>query len=145
VLACSDGLRPATVTRVDEPQKHPCPCCGYLTLDEPGLYHICAICGWEDDISQLRFATLSGGANRPSLSEAQGNYAKHGWSDERAAPHVRSARSDEKRDAGWRPLTADDIEVAARGVDQGRTYPPTVAELYYWRPEYFRRARPAPG
>ena len=47
--------------------ENPCPCCGYLVLPEAGLYDICPICGWEDDISQLRFATMPGGANRPSL------------------------------------------------------------------------------
>lgn len=36
--------------------KFPCPCCGYLVFDrEPGFHQVCPICGWEDDLSQLRF------------------------------------------------------------------------------------------
>ncbi len=26
-----------------------CPGCGFPTLDERGVYHICAVCNWEDD------------------------------------------------------------------------------------------------
>jgi hypothetical protein len=130
---------------MDHPEKHPCPCCGYLVLDEAGLYDICPICGWEDDVSQLRFATMPGGANRPSLRDAQTNYATRGYSDDRAAPHVRKPGPDDARDPFWRILTAEDIEVAPPGIDQGRTYPATTAELYYWRPEYFRKKPPHQG
>ncbi|MGW7410740.1 CPCC family cysteine-rich protein, partial [Streptomyces sp. NPDC054833] len=29
---------------------YPCPCCGYLVLEDgPGWYEICRICRWEDD------------------------------------------------------------------------------------------------
>jgi hypothetical protein len=124
---------------MERQEKHPCPCCGYLVFDEAGSDDICPICGWEDDVSQLRFATMSGGANRPSLWDAQRNYAAHGYRDDRAAPHVRKPKSDEARDPLWRSVTAEDIEVASPGVDQGQTYPATTAELYYWRPEYFRK------
>jgi hypothetical protein len=120
------------------PEKHPCPCCGYLVFDEAGLYDICPICGWEDDVSQLRFATMPDGANRPSLRDGQRNYAALGYSDDRAAPHVRKPGPSDVRDPLWRLLRAEDIEVASPGVDQGQTYPATTAELYYWRPEYFR-------
>lgn len=122
--------------------KNPCACCGYLVLPEAGLYDICPICGWEDDISQLRFATMPGGANRPSLWDAQRNFASKGSRDDRAAPHVRRPGPGDERDPLWRMLEIDDIEVAQPGVDQGRTYPATTAELYYWRPEYFRRRQP---
>lgn len=27
----------------------PCPCCGCLTLREPGAYEVCEVCDWEDD------------------------------------------------------------------------------------------------
>ena len=30
-------------------KRHPCPCCGYKTLDEIGGYDICPYCKWEDD------------------------------------------------------------------------------------------------
>jgi hypothetical protein len=127
------------------PEKHPCPCCGHLVFDEAGAYEICPDCDWEDDVSQLRFATMPCGANKLSLVEAQRRYLStvrsSGWDDADAAGPERSAKA---RDALWRPIEDDDIEVATPGVDQGRTYPSTVAELYYWRPEYFRR-RPPPA
>jgi Cysteine-rich CPCC len=105
----------------------PCPCCGYLVFDEPpGTYDICAMCGWEDDISQLRFPTTSG-ANAP-LVECQQIFA--------ADPRTR-AMSDpgiDPRDSRWRPidLTRDDFEVPVDGVDYGMTYPEDPTALYYW-------------
>ena len=42
-------------------------------------------------------------------------------------------------------LESDDVEIAPPGVDQGGSYPATTAELYYWRPEYFRRRQELKG
>lgn len=51
---------------------YPCQCCGYLVFDEePGSHDICEVCGWEDDLSQLRFATMGGGANQADLIASQ--------------------------------------------------------------------------
>jgi hypothetical protein len=59
-----------------EMRRYPCPCCGYLVFEEePGSYDICPICFWEDDLSQLRWLDSAGGANRPSLIEAQVTFA----------------------------------------------------------------------
>ena len=59
----------------------PCPCCGYLVFSgTPGTDEICPICGWQDDVSQLRDPSSSGGANEPSLIEAQMNLANFGAS-----------------------------------------------------------------
>lgn len=69
-LDCSCCFRRSLMTRV----KYPCPCCGYLVFDEsPGSHEICPICFWEDDLTQLRFPLMSGGANPVSLIEAQEN------------------------------------------------------------------------
>lgn len=53
--------------------KYTCPCCGYKTLDEepPGTYDICTICFWEDDGVQFDDPDWEGGANLPSLRQAQ--------------------------------------------------------------------------
>ena len=54
----------------------PCPCCHFLTLDEPppGTYEICSICGWEDDPVQFDDPDYKGGANRPSLNECRNRF-----------------------------------------------------------------------
>lgn len=101
--------------------KFPCPCCGYLTFEEPpGSYDICDICGWEDDDSQLRFPGMAGGANKPSLIEAQKNFARFGHSDERRIPEVRSPTSRDIRDPGWAPADRfpERIERAATRVPE---------------------------
>ncbi|WP_350277131.1 CPCC family cysteine-rich protein [Kribbella sp. HUAS MG21] len=103
--------------------KYPCPCCGYLMYDEePGSYEICEVCGWEDDLSQLRFATM-GGANRP-LIECQRQLIAVGKPTE--AGH--------RRDPGWRPLdlAVDQVEVPEPGRDYGLTYAQDRT-AYYWR------------
>jgi hypothetical protein len=91
---------------------YPCPCCGYVVFDEPpGSYDICPICFWEDDISQLRFVEMGGGANRASLVEAQRNYASFGCSERRLLAHVRPPSASELRDPGWRAVdVASEVE-----------------------------------
>lgn len=121
----------------DEAQ-YPCPCCGYLTSNSPGSYDICPICGWEDDVSQLRVATEGGGANRLSLVEAQRNYADTGSSDPAAQAagriHVRPPGT-ELRDPGFRHITIEDIRRLNPRGDYGSPYPADPTELYYWRTE----------
>jgi cysteine-rich CPCC protein len=53
--------------------QYPCPCCGFLTLDEkaPGTYDICSLCGWEDDRVQFDNPLYRGGANHESLVECR--------------------------------------------------------------------------
>jgi Cysteine-rich CPCC len=93
--------------------RYPCPCCGYLVLDEePGSYEICPICFWEDDLSQLRWPDSAGCANRPSLIEAQAAFAEIGAIEPRLVPYVRKPRDDYGRDPQWRPFdaTRDEVE-----------------------------------
>jgi len=40
-------------------------------LHERGAFEICSVCGWEDDASQSRDPTLTGGANALSLNESR--------------------------------------------------------------------------
>lgn len=118
---------------------YPCPCCGHLTFGEPpGSYEICAVCFWEDDAVQLRWPNWGGGANKPSLIEAQRTHAELGAMEGRFLPHVRSAGASEPMDEGWRPIdmTVDHFE--ARGV-QETPWPSDYTTLYWWRSTFWRR------
>ena len=123
-------------------KKYPCPCCGYVVFEEPpGSYDICPICFWEDDISQLRFPAMGGGANRPSLAEAQAEFTRRGVIEERLRSYVRPAGPGDQRDPEWRPLgPTDDPESPEPGRDYGDSYPADPTHLYYWRRTYWRRA-----
>jgi hypothetical protein len=123
-----------------KPAEFPCPCCGYLVFDEsPGSYDICRVCGWEDDVSQLRFPRTSGGANEVSLIEAQANFAEHGAADPRRSAR-QAAMAGRPRDPHWRPInkTLDHLEDPVPGVDYGMTYPKDRTTLYYWRHSFWR-------
>lgn len=58
--------------------RNPCPCCGYLTLEERGGYEICELCNWEDDGQADPFADeVWGGPNHNyALSKARNNFQK---------------------------------------------------------------------
>jgi Cysteine-rich CPCC len=121
--------------RYDDTTRYPCPCCGYLVLDEePGSYEICPICFWEDDVSQLRWPDSVGGANRPSLIEAQAAFAEIGAIEPRLVPYVRKPRDDDGRDPKWCPFDAsrDEVEQRVPGVDYGMTYANDPTAYYYW-------------
>jgi hypothetical protein len=116
--------------------RFPCPCCGHLVLsEEPGSYEICPICWWEDDLVQLRWPNLAGGANGPSLVAAQRNYERTGASDPRLAAHVRPPDASELLDVGWRPFDVDKDrkENFISGFDYGKTYADDRTSYYYWR------------
>ncbi len=123
--------------------RFPCPCCGHLVfVHEPGHHETCPICGWEDDLAQLRFACMPGSSNRVSLHEAQLNYQAFGAAERRNQGLTRRPVEDEDLEAGWRPLDPhiDNIEEPRRGERYADSYPwrdPTV--LYYWRGTYWRR------
>ncbi len=51
-----------------------CPCCGELTIENPGDFEVCPVCGWEDDKSQSKDPTFAGGANVLCLNEARKAY-----------------------------------------------------------------------
>jgi hypothetical protein len=77
--------------------RNPCPCCGFLTLDEkpPGSYAICPICWWEDDEVQARDPDYSCGANKVSLRQAQANFRSFGASAAEFTSNVRRPRAEE--------------------------------------------------
>ena len=126
-----------------EEDKYPCPCCGYLVFDrEPGNHESCPICGWEDDMAQLRFPLMPGSSNHVSLQDAQRNFEDYGAAERRYRGMTREPLDDDRREPGWRLLDSsiDNIEEPRRGENYANTYPwrdPTV--LYYWRGTYWRR------
>ena len=86
--------------------KYTCPCCGYKTLDEdpPGTYDICEICFWEDDNIQFEDPDYEGGANIPSLRQAQKNYLTFGAYSEHCLPFVRKPNKKDLKDPDWKRL-----------------------------------------
>jgi hypothetical protein len=79
-------------------RRYPCPCCGYLTLDEPptGTYAICKVCFWEDDNVQFHHPDWTTGANNVTLDQARENFRAHGVSETRFAAHVRPPLPEEQ-------------------------------------------------
>lgn len=123
--------------------EYPCPCCGHVIfLEPPGSYDICEICFWEDDIVMLRWPTSGGGANRESLVEAQRNYAEFGASERGRLAHVRPATDDEPIEDGWRPIDLDRDSFEREGEHE-QPWPEDSTVLYWWRPTFWRRQRPA--
>jgi len=123
--------------------KFPCPCCGYLVFDyQPGFHQICPICGWEDDLSQLRFPLMPGGSNTVSLEDAQRNFRAYGASERRNIGRTRAPLDCEEVEEDWRLLdtAVDNVEEPSRGIRYGDSYPwPDTTVLYYWRTTYWRR------
>jgi hypothetical protein len=115
----------------------PCPCCGHLVFREtPGSYEICPICFWEDDAIQLRWPDWAGGANRPSLDEAQRNFMRFGAMEDRFVPNVRPPTEHERLDEGWRPIDVDRDLFEPLGIQQA-AWPRDSSELYYWRSSFW--------
>ena len=117
--------------RVQGKPLFPCPCCGYLVFEErPGSYEICRVCGWEDDVSQLRFPTRSG-ANAPLIERQRAVANPREWERTTITPEDHGY----VRDADWRPLDpdVDDIEEPRPGVDYGSAYAGDYTAYYYWR------------
>lgn len=86
--------------------KYTCPCCGYKILEEkpPGTFEICSICFWEDDGVQYDDPDYEGGANSPSLRQAQKNYILFGACEESSIEFVRKPTEDDEKDLDWKPL-----------------------------------------
>ena len=91
---------------VTDATRFPCPCCGYLTLEEepPGTFDICPVCHWEDDNVQFDDPSREGGANRVSLTDARRNYLQIGASSPDCLEHVREPLPNE-RPGGLNPAS----------------------------------------
>ena len=120
-----------------------CVCCGFRTLPEPvGSYEICPVCFWEDDLVQLAFPNMNGGANKVSLIEGQTNFMAHGVCEPAMKKHVRPATRDEPRDPTWTPYNSSEH----RGLDSSSKSDSALWDkvqdcspnLYYWRANFWR-------
>jgi hypothetical protein len=86
-------------------RKYTCPCCGYKTIySKETFYDLCPVCFWETDPIQLADPHYKGGANRPSLVEAQQNFILFGACEKDVFPYVRMPLADEKKDKKWSPI-----------------------------------------
>lgn len=128
----------------DVKHAYTCPCCGYRTFSEPvGSYDICPVCFWEDDLVQLAFPDLAGGANRVSLIEGQKNYALHGVCELAMKQHVREPSENEHRDDSWEPYDPAKYHALNWASEADHELWQKVKNehicLYYWQPEFWRK------
>ena len=86
--------------------RYPCPCCGLPTIDEPGIYDICAVCWWEDD-GQEGESPYS--PNRCSLARARENFAAGLTMFDAGAEPEGFADSEQQRERKRRLLTAYEL------------------------------------
>jgi hypothetical protein len=105
--------------------------------EPPASYEICAICFWEDDAVQLRWPDWAGGANKPSLEDAQAAYAENGAIEPRLKRHVKPAAEGDIRDEGWRPIDRSVDRFEPRG-SRNEEWPSDMTALYWWRPTFWR-------
>lgn len=83
-------------------KKYPCPCCGYTTIPrEDTFYDLCPVCFWETDPYQLENPAYKGGANRPSLLEAQQNFIHFGACEKDVFAYTRLPFADEVKGETW--------------------------------------------
>jgi len=111
-----------------------CPCCGYMTLgDWPGSYEICHVCFWEDDLVQLLDPWYDGGANRPSLVDAQNTFRSCGAMEPRFLNSVKGAQSGDELDQQWRQVEVADRAFVRVPRDLSDDQFQDLDALYYWR------------
>ena len=119
---------------MDNQQVYTCPSCGYFTMDEwPGSYDICHICFWEDDPVQLLDPSYAGGANHPSLIEAQSNVMLYGACDLIGKEHAKGILPNDQKDPGWRLATELDVKNARTPGSLSRNEYDDLNVWYYWR------------
>jgi hypothetical protein len=134
---------PVSSSEADQPEpselSFPCPCCGHLVFDEsPGSHEICPVCIWEDDLVQLRWPNYAGGANKPSLIDAQQNFKAFGASEQRRAARARPATAAEPVDPGWYVIEPSSLQAFEPVSEQILPWPADRTMLYWWRLTYWR-------
>lgn len=78
-------------------KKYKCPCCGYYTFENKpnGLYDICPVCFWEDDLFAYEDQDRVSDCNHVSLNKAKQNYKEFGACCEKDIDFVRKPNDDE--------------------------------------------------
>ena len=111
-----------------------CACCGYVTFgDWPGSYEICHVCFWEDDPVQILDPWYEGGANKPSLVQAQANYVACGAMESRFVGDVKGVQPSDVRDPEWRPVAEYDRPFARVPRDLSEREHGDLSVWYYWK------------
>lgn len=98
-----------------------CPCCGYPTIVERGVYEICSLCAWEDDgqddashrppgVAPVDPDAVARGPNHDySLGEARENFAVN-------LTAYRPADIDFERERGATPIKREIVKAYDRAV-----------------------------
>ena len=112
-----------------------CPCCGYKVFEESGNYEICPICFWEDDAVQAADPWFEGGANTPSLFEAQKNFRKYGAMEKRFQSNVRKPIENDEKDQEWRQVNNSDQKFVTtpREIEEQRKQNKIISYEYWKR------------
>lgn len=90
------------------------------------------MCEWEDDVYQLRWPFRSGGANEPSLFEAQRSVAAQGSSGGPTQVHEPADEAGFDREPFWRPIDVGRDRFEPQG-GQLALWPEDGTVLYWWR------------
>ncbi len=110
-----------------------CACCGYQTIEEKGCFEICPICYWEDDAVQEADPWFSGGANKPSLHQAQLNFKMFGAMEERFQKKVREVNSQDLKCSTWRELVEADKQFCTTPAEIEKGWGKSkLASYNYW-------------
>ncbi len=93
---------------------------------------------------QLRWVTFAGGANEPSLVEAQSNFATTGATAPSFVANVRPPSDVEPLDPGWKPIGAriGEFEDWSEADGTESEWPDDLEALYWWRDTFWRGAHP---
>ena len=75
-------------------RKYKCPCCGYYTLDNQGLYDICPVCFWEDN-NEFNDPNEYDDCNKMTLNQARRNYLEFGACKKDMIKYCRKPRKNE--------------------------------------------------
>lgn len=108
-----------------------------------GSYAICPIRSWEDDGVQFRRPTMTGGAAKVSLVEAQRTFQVFGACDEDGRRFVRPPAPDEPLDPMWRPIDRTRDSFEHWETTDRVPWPEDRRVLCWWLPSFRHRNRSA--